>query len=105
MIMKSQFAVVYQFEVIRGKEQEFQESWEKMTELIYMHEGSLGSRLHKEKEQTYIAYAQWPSREKWENYGKNMPKEAEAIGDQMRRACTKIETLFQLNTVSDLLRL
>ena len=45
-----------------------------MTNLIKLHEGSLGSRLHKQKELHYIAYAQWPSKEIFDNSVKKLPE-------------------------------
>ena len=45
-----------------------------MTNLIKLHEGSLGSRLHKQKELHYIAYAQWPSKEIFDNSEKSYLK-------------------------------
>jgi hypothetical protein len=50
-----------------------------MTNLTKLHEGSLGSRLHKQKELHYIAYAQWPSKEIFENLGKNLPESTSEI--------------------------
>ena len=38
-----------------------------MTELIREREGSLGSRLHRAGSGEYVAYAQWPSRQVWDD--------------------------------------
>ncbi|MDC6367167.1 MULTISPECIES: antibiotic biosynthesis monooxygenase [Flavobacteriaceae] len=98
------FAVIYQFKVIENKEADFIKSWKKFTELIYQYEGSLGSRLHKQKDGNYIAYAQWPNRDIWSNSGKNLPDKAKEAGNAMRESCSKIEVLFELENIEDLLK-
>jgi hypothetical protein len=60
-------SVVLEFDVIEGKESEFVTAWTDCTKIIYENFGSLGSRLHKSEHGPYIAYAQWPSREAYEN--------------------------------------
>ncbi|MFY0644929.1 MAG: antibiotic biosynthesis monooxygenase [Bacteroidia bacterium] len=99
-----QFAVIYQFNILEDDLEEFISSWENLTELIYKHEGSLGSRLHKKSNTEYLAYARWPSRQHWEQSGSNLPPEAKKYSKQMHEACTKIETLYELDLVSDLLK-
>lgn len=98
------FAVIYKFEVIPSKEDSFIEAWKTLTELIYKHEGSLGSRLHKSDSTNYIAYAQWPSQEVWENAGDKLPEEADTARKQMKEACVKIEIIHTMDMVEDLLR-
>ena len=49
-----------------GREEEFQKAWETVTRQIRDYEGGLGSRLHTASDGTWVAYAQWPSREMWE---------------------------------------
>ena len=98
------FAVIYSFEVRENHEDQFFKAWNGLTNLIYKHEHSLGSRLHKSKENEYIAYAYWPDRETWENSGNNLPEQATSFRNEMRDACIEIKTLFQLNLIDDLLR-
>ena len=98
------FIAIYQFEVKENKTTQFIEAWEELTQLIYEYEGSLGSRLHKEKDNNYIAYAQWPDRETWENSGSKLPNSADDVRAQMKEACIKIETLHELEYVKDLLK-
>lgn len=95
------FAVLYQFDILPDKKDQFIENWQLMTDLIHQFEGGLGSRLHYLDEATYIAYAQWPSLEKWENSGNNLPAEAEQIRAKMREACTKVTQLYHLQVVND----
>ncbi len=97
------YIVIYEFLVKENKEQEFIDSWESLTKLILQHEGSLGSRLHKQKEHHYIAYAQWPSKEIFDNAGANLPDTAISIRKIMGSACQEIKTLHKLEVIADLL--
>jgi len=98
------FVVIYKFEVKENMNSEFLKAWEELTDLIYEYEGSLGSRVHFERENVYVAYAQWPDKGTWENAGSNMPENAEEVRSRMRNSCAKIETLYELECVKDLLR-
>jgi heme-degrading monooxygenase HmoA len=96
-------AVVYQFEVKEGREKDFLESWRVVTEAVYKFKGSLGSRLHRNIDGTYIAYAQWPSRQQFENEA-SLPESTTEPRQRMKDACLKITTLFQAEMVADLLK-
>lgn len=98
------FIAIYKFKVISGKEQDFIKSWEDLTELISNFEGSLGSRLHKESEQVFIAYAQWPDKKTWFNAGENLPEESKVVRKLMKESCEKIETIHTMEIISDLLK-
>jgi len=95
------FAVIYQFEVEKGKQKEFENAWKELTDLIIKFEGGMGSRLHKKSEQIYIAYAQWPDQKTWLKSGNNFPKEAKSVRETMRTSCVTIETLYKLEMVDD----
>ncbi|OBQ54967.1 antibiotic biosynthesis monooxygenase [Tamlana sp. s12] len=97
------YIVIYRFKVKQNLDQDFIKSWKGLTDLIYKYEGSLGSRLHKEKPNHYIAYAQWPSKTVFENSGGKLPIEANKYRDSMRLACDKIEVSNKLEVVEDLL--
>ncbi len=97
------FTVIYRFEVKKDRETAFIRAWEALTILIRDYAGGMGSRLHREKENTYLAYAQWPDRETWENSGNKLPEDAAPLRQQMRECCEKTETLFELAVVKDLL--
>ncbi len=97
------FTVIYQFKVKKIHRAEFLVAWSEMTELIKQYEGGLGSRLHLNKDESYLAYAQWPSREKWEASGDHLPAEAELIRKKMRESCESIETIYEMDVVKDLL--
>lgn len=98
------FIVLYSFEPKPEKEITFLNAWGALTNLIYEYEGSLGSRLHKKESGKYIAYAQWPSKEQFEQSGSNLPEEANLQRDLMRDSCEKIEVLDKFEVVEDLLK-
>ncbi|RTL44479.1 MAG: antibiotic biosynthesis monooxygenase [Candidatus Melainabacteria bacterium] len=96
------FAVIYNFKVRQGQEQEFELAWCKRTEEIKNTYGGLGSRLHRASDGRWIAYAQWPSRERWVAASKDAGETTEAQL-AMRAACESVETLFELDVRKDLL--
>ena len=98
------FTVIYSFKVKPNRDNEFIDSWNSLTSLIYKHEGSLGSRLHRIKENNFIAYAQWPDKETWKNSGNNLPDIAEEVRKAMKESCISIDTIYKMNVVSDLLK-
>lgn len=100
--MSEMFCVVYRFEVKPGREAAFEASWADLTRALYRHCGSLGSRLHRSAGGEYLAYAQWPSRERWA--GARLPGAFDAVRERLRASCLRTETLYQLTPVSDLLR-
>ena len=60
------FCVLYRWKIVPGKEKQFRRAWEILTREIRDHEGGLGSRLHRASDGTWVAYAQWPNRQTWE---------------------------------------
>ena len=103
IIKNNQFSVIYTFEVKPNLIDEFIKGWAGLTKLIYKHEGSFGSRLHKSGENRYVAYAQWPSKEVWENAGKKLPNESNQFKIMMKDSCHHIDTIFELEIIEDLL--
>jgi heme-degrading monooxygenase HmoA len=104
--MRDAFAVVYRFRVKPGSEATFEQAWEEVTKMIYQYEGSLGSRLHLSfnEERTYIAYAMWPSRQRWKDAGSRMPSTAKPWSQAMKDSCESIETLHELSPCHDLIK-
>ena len=98
------YIVLYAFYIKPNKETDFIKGWKGLTTLIYQHEGSLGSRLHKKEKLNYIAYAQWPSKSKFENSGSNMPKEADSYRNLMKDSCSEIKIIEKLEVIEDLLK-
>ncbi len=103
MSVANKFAVIYSFKIIDGKEKDFINAWTALTQLIYKFEGSYGSRLHKTEKQLFIAYAQWPDKETWEQSGAKLPAKANELRKQMRESCSLIKTEFAMQVVQDLL--
>lgn len=98
-------AVVLEFDVIEGKDKEFIDAWTECTKTIYENFGSLGSRLHLSETGSYIAYAQWPNAETYEQSGDG-PEHLIGIRDKMRVTLKtgKPKLLYKLTTEIDLLR-
>ena len=96
------FSVIYKFEIKSDRKDSFEKSWKDLTLLIYEYAGSLGSRLHKKDECNYIAYAQWPNKETWENSSNKLPERSYEISALMRESCNSIETLYELELIEDL---
>jgi quinol monooxygenase YgiN len=60
------FVALYRWKLKEGREEKFREGWRRHTAEIYRECGSLGSRLHRAADGTWVAYAQWPDRRAWE---------------------------------------
>lgn len=97
------YVVLYSFKLNPNQEENFINGWKGLTALIYQYEGSLGSRLHKKEPLEYMAYAQWPSKDKFENSGGNLPEKANEYRDLMRSSCSKIEIINKAKVIEDLL--
>ncbi|MBC3758451.1 antibiotic biosynthesis monooxygenase [Hyunsoonleella sp. SJ7] len=97
------YIVLYSFKVKPGQEHVFIEGWKGLTQLIYQYEGSLGSRLHKKADEEYVAYAQWPSKEKFESSGSNLPEEANRFRSLMKTSCEAIKIADKFEVIEDLL--
>ena len=101
------FVVVFEFVVRTGKEDEFKQAWRKTTQGIYLFKGSLGSRLHRDEEGRFIAYAQWPDRQSWERSGEiamsgEYEQHRQAMHDALNLDTTRI--LFKLDVEADYLQ-
>ncbi len=60
------FAVIYRWRIVPGGEAVFLDAWEQATHRLRDERGALGSRLHRDGEGRFVAYAQWPDRPTWE---------------------------------------
>lgn len=101
--MSPDFCVLYRFVVKPGHDERFVASWKELTRMIHAHCGSLGSRLHRLEGGDYLAYAQWPSRETWEEARLTEGQ----VGDlraEMRACCESVETRATLDVVEDFLK-
>jgi len=98
------YAVIYQFDVIQGQEEDFETLWQMVTESFIQHAGGLGSRLHKNETGSYIAYAQWPDKKAWETARQKLPKTAIENLQRMNGYCDEITVLFNMDVKNDLLK-
>ena len=72
------FVVIYRWQLKPGMEEEFRSAWRKMTRAISFRYGTLGSRLHQADDGSWLGYAQWPNRARWETMRAKPPADAEA---------------------------
>tara|TARA_Y100001936_G_scaffold252425_1_gene311997 strand:+ start:2550 stop:2885 length:336 start_codon:yes stop_codon:yes gene_type:complete len=61
------FCIVYRFKVLSGREADFKDAWIRLTEAYKRDRGGLGSRLHQAEDGLWVAYAQWPDKQTWED--------------------------------------
>ena len=100
------FCVIYEFKIKPSLKEQFLESWSDFTKAICRMNGSLGSRLHSTGDpQVYIAYAQWPSQDAFENAApiEKYTEEEQLSRSKMVEATEEIKVLHKLNMVKDLL--
>ena len=95
-------AIVYKFNVSASNEESFISAWKSVTENIYKERGSLGSRLHKDSDGNFIAYAQWPSLEQANKEISTSDKYKKDL-DLMISCLESSEVLYRLNVLEDLL--
>lgn len=99
------FIAIYEMVAKVGQESEFEQAWAEVTDHIYARYGSLGSRLHKtEKPRTYVAYAQWPSRDVYFADHAEGSDEEIAARDRMNAAKESSRTLHLMDVCDDRLR-
>ena len=96
------YCVIYRWELVPGKEDQFIAAWEVMTKEIREHAGGLGSRLHKSDDGTWVAYAQWPSRDAWEA-AEVATEAAREAAQQMADAVEEKKEPILLDPIADLL--
>jgi len=98
---------MFEFVVKDGCEEKFLEAWPSVTQGIYLFKGSLGSRLHKNINGEYIAYAQWPDQQTWEASAKiemtpDYEQFREAMRDSLNLESTRV--LYQMEVEVDYLQ-
>jgi heme-degrading monooxygenase HmoA len=77
------FVVIYRWKIKPGSEERFRSAWSEATRAIALRYGALGSRLHRADDGDWLAYAQWPSRARWEAMRGGPPADA-ATAAEMR---------------------
>jgi len=95
------YVVIYYFKAKKDKEAEFLELWKAMTLAIRENCKGLGSRLHKESDLEYIAYAQWPDQNTFDQA--KLPKEFDELTSQFKAVTSSVKVLYKLEAVDDLL--
>jgi quinol monooxygenase YgiN len=103
------FAVVYWWRVHPGKEEQFRKAWRHGTELITAKYGSYGSRLHRESDGRFVAYAEWPDEETWQKaFEQKMvyddPDTRAAFVDAVAETPPGNKPAFTMTVTDDLLR-
>lgn len=96
------FAVIYQWKVAPGDEQAFLEAWEALTHRLRDERGALGSRLHRSDDGRFVAYAQWPDRQAWEDSRAAGPVD-ETLSARMESIVEERFEPITMNMESDLL--
>lgn len=95
------YIVIYSFEVKPNRIKAFLSMWKELTIAIHKNCNSLGSRLHKDTDGKFLAYAQWPDKETFNN--STLPSEYKELRVQLKDACRKIEVLKRIEMIEDLL--
>ena len=98
------YIVLYEMQTKPGRETEFEQAWAVVTDAIKEHCGGLGSRLHRtETPGLYVAYAQWPSREKFlkRDTVRRFSEFEETASNVMRETTEYIRTIHQMDIVDD----
>jgi heme-degrading monooxygenase HmoA len=96
------FAVIYRWKLKVGSEPAFILAWAAATRATREKRGGLGSRLHQAEDGTWVAYAQWPTREDWERSRMTTPADPEAT-EKMKEAIEESLSPILLEPVEDLL--
>ena len=96
------FAVLYRWKLKPGTESTFREAWRAVTETIKAERGGFGSRLHRTAEGELVAYAVWPSRERWEVAG-TLPSTNEGAAARMKACIEQSMPSTPLDVIDDLI--
>ena len=97
------FIALYRWRVREGGEQSCMEGWHKRTQEIYQRHGSLGSRLHRAEDGTWVAYAQWPDRRTYDA-AQSVPVIDEEARAMFRESVEEFYPDIYMEVVDDLLR-
>lgn len=97
------FVVIYRWRLRPGMERQFQRAWEQTTPVLMRQRGALGSRLHRAADGTWLAYAQWPSRQAWEQSQALPSVDADASRQMLEAEAEALAPIF-LTPVADFLK-
>ena len=96
------FVAIYRWRLDSEKVDQFLKAWADVTRGIKSQRGGLGSKIHREDDGTYIAYAQWPSREAWTE-SSQLPSVDPAASKLMADAVLETLPSLYLDPLEDLL--
>lgn len=97
------FCLIYKFWVNPGQEELFREGWRSVTAAVRQRCGSLGARLHNCDDGSWVAYAQWPSRELWIIGEEAINEWMQGVQWDEKCLAKPIELLMELEMTDDLL--
>ncbi|MFT7220713.1 MAG: hypothetical protein ACI8Z1_002333 [Candidatus Azotimanducaceae bacterium] len=95
------FAVIYRWKVKPGTEEQFQDAWRRGTKDLVRLFNSGGSRLHRASDGSWVAYAQWPTKEARDDAFRDGPPNA-AVAELQSYVLEEIEQI-SLEITEDLL--
>lgn len=74
---QTMFAVIYQGYLKPGRENEYQEAWNKVAQYFIEYRGAIGSCLHRTSDGLWVAYSRWPDKKTRDHSwpGENSPSE------------------------------
>lgn len=103
------FVAVYWWRVQPGKEEQFRAAWRRGTEHIGRIYGGLGSRLHRNSDGRFVAYAQWPDESTWRRafeakMAYDDPETRAAFVDAIAETPPDHGPVFTMTMTDDLLR-
>src|SRR4030095_13617684 len=96
---RSMHIVIYRWRSKPEQEEVFVRGWLRVTQAIYRTRGSLGSRLHRADDGTWVAVAQWPDRSTWQLAHDAGP--ADSDGGEMMRSSAELVSEEHLEVVDD----
>jgi hypothetical protein len=96
------FVVMYEFNLKIDQTEVFIKLWHQLTLRVTELSNSQGARLHKASDTMWIGYAQWPSRDAWDDSNLTQP-EITDLRQQIFEVCDDIQIIYQLDVVDDLL--
>lgn len=104
MPIRASFCVIYRFRVDPERADAFVDAWSRLTHAIREAFGGLGSRLHRDSEGIWVAYAQWPDRATWERARERASPDSDASAVMAEAIQERFEPIY-LDPVVDLLTL
>jgi quinol monooxygenase YgiN len=96
------FVAIYRWRLDSAKVDQFLKAWADVTRGIKSKRGGLGSKIHREDDGTYVAYAQWPSREAW-THSSQLPSVDPDASKAMADAVLETFPSLLLDPIEDLL--